>query len=110
MQQAVTIFHCRLLEWSRAYPPAPFDGTVPATVALVIAPWEMHIQFPSPIPRIMHRCLVVSSLAFAVASGATATAQRPVRVYISVDMEGIAGVVTADQLLPAGFEYAKARE
>ncbi|MEP6767737.1 MAG: M55 family metallopeptidase [Acidobacteriota bacterium] len=34
----------------------------------------------------------------------------PVRVYISVDMEGIAGVVTEDQLGPAGFEYAKFRE
>ena len=32
------------------------------------------------------------------------------RVYISVDMEGIAGVVTGDQLGPSGFEYAKARE
>jgi D-amino peptidase len=39
-----------------------------------------------------------------------AQAQRPFKVYISVDMEGIAGVVTADQLSPAGFEYAKARE
>src|SRR5438105_10762143 len=37
-------------------------------------------------------------------------AQRPVKVYISVDMEGIAGVVTADQLGPTGFEYARARE
>jgi len=27
-----------------------------------------------------------------------------------VDMEGIAGIVTADQLTPTGFEYAKARE
>src|SRR5689334_13316983 len=39
-----------------------------------------------------------------------ARAQRAFKVYISVDMEGIAGVVTADQLSPAGFEYAKARE
>lgn len=39
-----------------------------------------------------------------------AAAQRPLKVYISVDMEGIAGVVTADQLGPTGFEYAKARE
>jgi D-amino peptidase len=38
------------------------------------------------------------------------TAQRPVKVYISVDMEGIAGVVTADQLGPTGFEYGRARE
>jgi len=39
-----------------------------------------------------------------------AAAQRPLKVYISVDMEGVAGIVTADQLTPAGFEYEKARE
>lgn len=32
------------------------------------------------------------------------------RVYISADMEGVAGVVTGDQLVPEGFEYAQARE
>ncbi len=32
------------------------------------------------------------------------------KLYISVDMEGVVGVVTADQLGPAGFEYQKARE
>lgn len=37
-------------------------------------------------------------------------AQRPVKVFISVDMEGIGGVVTAEQLSPAGFEYARFRE
>jgi D-amino peptidase len=31
------------------------------------------------------------------------------KVYISVDMEGVAGVVTADQLLPTGFEYERFR-
>ncbi|MFN8572445.1 MAG: M55 family metallopeptidase [Gemmatimonadaceae bacterium] len=39
-----------------------------------------------------------------------AAAQRPLKVYISVDMEGIAGVVTAEQLGPTGFEYGRARE
>jgi D-amino peptidase len=33
----------------------------------------------------------------------------PLKVYISVDMEGVAGVVTADQLLPGGFEYERFR-
>ncbi|HEX9893601.1 MAG TPA: M55 family metallopeptidase [Gemmatimonadales bacterium] len=32
------------------------------------------------------------------------------KVYISVDMEGIAGVVTAEQLGPTGFEYQRFRE
>ncbi len=39
-----------------------------------------------------------------------AIAQRPLKIYISVDMEGIAGVVTGEQLGPSGFEYGKARE
>ena len=34
---------------------------------------------------------------------------RKLKVYISVDMEGVAGVVTADQLLPGGFEYERFR-
>jgi D-amino peptidase len=34
---------------------------------------------------------------------------RPLAVYISVDMEGVAGVVTADQLGPPGFEYERFR-
>ena len=36
--------------------------------------------------------------------------QRPIKVFISVDMEGIGGVVTSEQLGPTGFEYAKFRE
>ena len=34
----------------------------------------------------------------------------PVKIYISADMEGIAGVASADQLSPASFEYQRARE
>ena len=50
-------------------------------------------------------CVLAS---FAVA--ASAGAQRPFKVYISVDMEGVGGVVTNEQLGPAGFEYARARQ
>jgi D-amino peptidase len=32
------------------------------------------------------------------------------KIHISVDMEGIAGVVTGDQLSPSGFEYGRFRE
>jgi D-amino peptidase len=52
----------------------------------------------------------LSFAALSLAPRAGITAQRPLRVYISVDMEGIAGVVTGDQLGPGGFEYQKARE
>src|SRR5262245_43595835 len=36
--------------------------------------------------------------------------RKAVKIYISVDMEGVTGVVTADQLGPQGFEYQKFRE
>lgn len=38
------------------------------------------------------------------------SAQQRVKVFISADMEGIAGVVTPDQLGPTGFEYGRFRE
>ncbi|MDQ6831486.1 MAG: M55 family metallopeptidase [Gemmatimonadota bacterium] len=56
----------------------------------------------------MHRSLL-AALLLSCAAPALA-AQKPVRVYISVDMEGIAGVVSTEQLGPTGFEYQKARE
>ncbi|HEU5208738.1 MAG TPA: M55 family metallopeptidase [Longimicrobiales bacterium] len=39
-----------------------------------------------------------------------ASAQAPLKVFISSDMEGVAGAVTGDQLGPGGFEYARFRE
>lgn len=56
-----------------------------------------------------HSARVVLALLVLAPLG-TIGAQRPLKVYISVDMEGIAGVVTSEQLGPAGFEYARARE
>ena len=52
-------------------------------------------------------CLVVLLIAFAVAANAQ---QQGLKIYISADMEGIAGVVTGEQLGPQGFEYARFRE
>ena len=41
----------------------------------------------------------------------TAKAQnRPLKIYISADMEGVVGAVTNEQLGPQGFEYARFRE
>lgn len=40
---------------------------------------------------------------------ASAPAGKKLKIYISVDMEGVAGVVTADQLGPGGFEYERFR-
>ena len=68
-----------------------------------------------------HAIRRVTGVAFALAMGVVlflgianpALAQKPavgpLKVYISVDMEGIAGVVTADQLVPQGFEYERFR-
>lgn len=39
----------------------------------------------------------------------TSEAAKKLKVYISVDMEGVAGVVTADQLGPGSFEYERFR-
>jgi D-amino peptidase len=59
-----------------------------------------------PISRLIPLLLAAVTLA----PPQRASAQRPLKVYISVDMEGIAGVVTGDQLGPTGFEYGRARE
>ncbi len=36
--------------------------------------------------------------------------ERKLKIYISADMEGVVGVVTAEQLGPQGFEYQRFRE
>lgn len=54
----------------------------------------------------------MKTLAFALLFAATTLSAQPrgLKIYISADMEGVAGVVTTEQLGPTGFEYAKARE
>jgi len=52
----------------------------------------------------------LSALSAFPPGAATAQQSRPLKVFISVDMEGIAGVVTGEQLGPSGFEYQRARE
>ena len=54
-------------------------------------------------------CVTLGCVLVITAATATKTGQGKLKVYISVDMEGVAGVVTADQLLPAGFEYERFR-
>jgi D-amino peptidase len=54
---------------------------------------------------------MLSRLAAAAALlSVTLSAQAPRKVFISVDMEGITGVVQPAQLGPDGFEYQRARE
>ena len=62
----------------------------------------------------MPRILVFLSLAFVTLLAGQATKSvtpiRPPKVYISVDMEGINGVVAPDQLSAQGGEYNRARK
>ena len=50
------------------------------------------------------------ALLAALRPAAQTPARDPGKVFISVDMEGITGVVQPSQLGPTGFEYGKARE
>ena len=65
---------------------------------------------PPPLRSFASRLGLVAALVALSLVPNDASGQRPLKVYISVDMEGIAGVVTGDQLGPTGFEYGRARE
>jgi D-amino peptidase len=54
----------------------------------------------------MHRVLIALVLLPLISQAQ----QRPRKIFISVDMEGITGVVQPAQLGPDGFEYQRARE
>jgi D-amino peptidase len=58
--------------------------------------------------------VAVTVLVFAAVAAHTDTAvtgqPRKLKIHISVDMEGVGGVVTGEQLSPAGFEYGRFRE
>jgi D-amino peptidase len=54
--------------------------------------------------------LVLTLAGLLAPAGGAAQAPKKLKVYISVDMEGIGGVVTSDQTGPQGFEYETARE
>jgi D-amino peptidase len=61
----------------------------------------------------MHARILLAAatlLGSAAVPTSSALAQRALKVYISADMEGIAGVVSPDQLGPTGFEYPRFRE
>jgi D-amino peptidase len=60
----------------------------------------------------MRTTLLAAAVAAMVSMTGGTLAQQPakLKVHISVDMEGVAGVVTSEQLGPTGFEYARFRE
>ncbi len=56
------------------------------------------------------RRLLLLAVVCCVMSPFVARAQRPIKVYISVDMEGISGVNGDEQTSAAGAEYGRARK
>jgi D-amino peptidase len=52
----------------------------------------------------------VLSLLLALSAASSLPAQRPLKVYVSVDMEGISGVNSDNQTSAAGAEYGRARK
>ena len=52
----------------------------------------------------MFKIAFVSFVAFVAFVPFVPSAEQKLKVHISVDMEGVAGAVTAEQLGPTGFE------
>jgi D-amino peptidase len=60
--------------------------------------------------RVMAAGLACLVFAIGGSTSRTMAQQKKLKVHISVDMEGIGGVVTGEQLGPTGFEYGRFRE
>jgi len=58
---------------------------------------------------VTYRGSFIALVLLMAASASWEQTTKKLKVYISVDMEGIAGVVTLDQLDPSGFEYERFR-
>ncbi len=58
----------------------------------------------------MHWRITVLALTLTLLGTVDGRPQSAPRIYVSADMEGVAGVVTGEQLGPAGFEYQRFRE
>jgi D-amino peptidase len=58
----------------------------------------------------MHQRIIIALGLLILATQTASTQPSRLKVHISVDMEGITGVVTDDQLGPEGFEYERFRE
>lgn len=56
----------------------------------------------------MKRSIITLSVII-LSIGISYTQNKKIKILISVDMEGLAGVVTAEQLGPSGFEYERFR-
>lgn len=53
---------------------------------------------------------MLAALALLVTAWPAAAQEKGMKIFISADMEGVAGAVTGEQLGPTGFEYQRFRE
>ena len=59
----------------------------------------------------MKKAFALAALAVCLLAGAAGAQERSrMKIFISADMEGVAGAVTGEQLGPTGFEYQRFRE
>jgi D-amino peptidase len=77
------------------------EQLMPEVVAAVTARNRLEIAFVL--------LLAITPLSNWAASNAAAMNRQALKIYVSVDMEGVAGVVSGDQLNPPGFEYERFR-
>ena len=60
--------------------------------------------------KMRYSLICLALLLFGAVAAVEAQEKKKMKIYISADMEGVVGVVTADQLTPTGFEYQRFRE
>ncbi len=95
---------------SLAFATIPDRSSTPFTRSIMRRP-RFPLRSANAVLRALSTPLATAALAAVIVLvPAGSHAQRPLKVYISADLEGIAGVVTGDQLGPSGFEYGRARE
>jgi D-amino peptidase len=74
----------------------------------LVPPMEVHnVQ---RLIAVVVLALVILALVAHAAGQAPGAQARKLKLHISVDMEGVAGAVTGEQLGPNGFEYGRFRE
>src|SRR5690606_8216527 len=94
--------------WSRAIPCTTRSVTRPASCCRSCAATEIDEMKAPFVPLLL---LAAASALAQEPPGEPAHQQREsLKIYISADMEGVAGVVTDEQLGPGGFEYERFRE
>src|SRR5688572_7857588 len=69
----------------------------------------LYLVFRSPLMRRLLRVSLIGAPALAAIVAFGGQQQRPLKVFISVDMEGLAGVTASSDVSPSGPDYAHFR-